>query len=95
MLDEIVDACVSSQMHVPCDLSGWERLRQSIAQAISLAFTPSIFITPGAVLSPFESRVALLIKDQEPREYDFTAVITAVGASRPPGHMNRAMRIGT
>lgn len=83
MLDEIVDACVSSKMHVPCDLSGWERLRQSIAQAISLAFAPSMLETPGIVQSPFDTFVALLIKDQEPREYDFTATITESGAHQP------------
>jgi len=81
MLDEIVDACVSSQMHIPCDLSGWERLRQSIAQAISHSFT-SGFGTHGNELSPLELPVGLLIKDQEPREYDFAATVTAAGV--PP-----------
>lgn len=96
MLDEIVDACVSSKMHVPCDLSGWERLRQSIAQAISLAFAPSILETPGIVQSPFDTFVALLIKDQEPREYDFTATITesgeVSGEIRLPYSNDRGMR---
>lgn len=79
MLDEIVDALVSSQMRVPCDLSGWERMRQSMTHAISHAFNPSILDAPGIVPSPFESFMALLIKDQAPREYDFTVSVSANG----------------
>eukprot|EP00892_Ulva_mutabilis_P010617 jgi/Ulvmu1/7928/UM004_0160.1 len=96
MLDEIVDACVSSQMHVPCDLSGWERLRQGIAQAISLSFTASVFQEGGSVQSPLELPVGLLIKDQEPREYDFIATISAdgevTGEIKLPYSNDRGMR---
>jgi hypothetical protein len=81
MLDEYIDAIIVAGMHVACTREAWEGVRRAVGNAMATAFDPAIVYPAGQEVAwPLDQPISLLIRDNEPRGYDFEARVTATGA---------------
>jgi hypothetical protein len=96
MVDDLVQVMVESGMHVPSNREGWRRMCLYVGSAVAASFSASMFSKSALIQSPLEEPIGLLVRDSDPREYDFVAHITSDGAasnSRALAHSAVALRM--
>jgi hypothetical protein len=79
MTEDLLASFFEQNMVVPTTKKAWEQLRMDIADSAALLFTPTYVDSFESIANPLDLPVSLLIRDMQPREYDFMVNIDSHG----------------
>lgn len=79
MTEDLLKAFFAQHMVVPTTKRSWEHFRMDIADSAALLFTPTYLDTAESITNPLELPVSLLVRDMQPREYDFIVNMDSSG----------------
>lgn len=99
MTEDLLNAFFAQDMVVPTTKAAWEQFREDIADSAALLFTPTYVDSLEGVANPLDLPVSLLVRDMQPREYDYIVNIDGsgevTGEVRLPCSTNRGIRFAT
>lgn len=79
MTEDLLSAFFAQNMVVPTTKQAWEQFRMDIADSAALLFTPTYIDSVESIANPLDLPVSLLVRDMQPREYDFIVNIDSSG----------------